>query len=264
MGGVRAWGAASADEEEQYAIYRRMLEGMAPGTVTIRTFDLDQEGGGMRGLRLSLLKPEPFRRQLRALLRASRHGALRIMFPFVSNVEELREARRLIKEVGSDLGLGDDDLARVPVGAMIEVPAAAYTADLIARNADFLTIGTNDLIQYCLAVDRSDARVSQLYEPLHPAILRMVVMVRRAAARQKIPVSLCGEMASDPVVLALLVGLGLREFSMTPAAIPLARRLLQELRSDDLHAIARRALRLSTVEEIESELERNIVVSQRG
>jgi len=264
MGGVRAWGAASADEEEQYAIYRRMLEGMAPGTVTIRTFDLDQEGGGMRGLRLSLLKPEPFRRQLRALLRASRHGALRIMFPFVSNVEELREARRLIKEVGSELGLGDEDLARVPVGAMIEVPAAAYTADLIARNADFLTIGTNDLIQYCLAVDRSDARVSQLYEPLHPAILRMVVMVRRAAARQKIPVSLCGEMASDPVVLALLVGLGLREFSMTPAAIPLARRLLQELRSDDLHAIARRALRLSTVEEIESELERNIVVSQRG
>jgi phosphotransferase system enzyme I (PtsI) len=264
MGGVRAWGAASADEEEQYTIYRRMLEGMAPGPVTIRTFDLDQEGGGMRGLRLSLLKPEPFRRQLRALLRASRHGSLRIMFPFVSNVEQLREARGLIKDVASELGLGDADLARVPVGAMIEVPAAAYTADLIARHADFLTIGTNDLIQYCLAVDRSDARVSQLYEPLHPAILRMVVMVRRAAARQRIPVSLCGEMASDPVVLALLVGLGLREFSMTPAAIPLARRLLQEMRSDDLHAIARRALRLSTVEEIEAELERNIVVSQRG
>ena len=264
MGGVRAWGAASADEEEQYTVYRRMLEGMAPGPVTIRTFDLDQEGGGMRGLRLSLLKPEPFRRQLRALLRASRHGALRIMFPFVSNVEELRQARRLIKDVASELGLSDEDLARIPVGAMIEVPAAAYTADLIAREADFLTIGTNDLIQYCLAVDRSDARVSQLYEPLHPAILRMVVMVRRAAARRRIPVSLCGEMASDPVVLALLVGLGLREFSMTPAAIPLARRLLQEMRSEDLHAIARRALRLSTVEEIEAELERNIVVSQRG
>jgi phosphotransferase system enzyme I (PtsI) len=160
--------------------------------------------------------------------------------------------------------MSDSDLGRVPIGAMIEVPAAAYTADLIARHADFLTIGTNDLIQYCLAVDRSDARVSQLYEPLHPAILRMVVMVRRAASRQRIPVSLCGEMASDPVVLALLVGLGLREFSMTPAAIPLARRLLQEMRSDDLHAIARRALRLSTVEEIEAELERNIVVSQRS
>jgi phosphotransferase system enzyme I (PtsI) len=264
MGGVRAWGAASADEEEQYGIYRRMLEGMAPGPVTIRTFDLDEEGGGMRGLRLSLLKPEPFRRQLRALLRASRHGALRIMFPFVSGVEELREARRLITEAASELGMSDAELARLPIGAMIEVPAAAYTADLLAREADFLTIGTNDLIQYCLAVDRSDARVSQLYEPLHPAILRMVVMVRRAAGRQRIPVSLCGEMASDPVVLALLVGLGLREFSMTPAAIPLARRLLQEMRSDELRAIARRVLRLSTVEEIETELERNIVVSQRS
>jgi len=264
MGGSRSWGAASADEEEQYSVYRRMLEGMAPGTVTIRTFDLDQEGGGMRGLRLSLLKPEPFQRQLRALLRASRHGTLRIMFPFVSNVEELRHARRLIKATAAELGISDDDLKRVPIGAMIEVPAAAYTADLIAQEADFLTIGTNDLIQYCLAVDRSDARVSQLYEPLHPAILRMILMVRRAAARRKIPVSLCGEMASDPVVLALLVGLGLREFSMTPAAIPLARRLLQELRSDDLRALARRVLRLSTVEEIENELERNIVVGQRG
>jgi phosphotransferase system enzyme I (PtsI) len=232
--------------------------------VTIRTFDLDQEGGGMRGVRLSLLKPDTFRRQLRALLRASSHGALRIMFPFVSAVEELREARRVIREAASEIGFSDADLRRVPVGAMIEVPAAAYTADLIAREADFLTIGTNDLIQYCLAVDRSDARVSQLYAPLHPAILRMVVMVRRAARRRRIPVSLCGEMASDPVVLALLVGLGLTEFSMTPAAIPLARRLLQEMRSDDLRAIARRALRLSTIEEIEQELERNIVVGQRG
>jgi phosphotransferase system enzyme I (PtsI) len=264
MGGIRAWGTASADEEEQYGIYRRMVEGMAPGAVTIRTFDLDEEGGGMRGIRLSLLKPEPFRRQLRALLRASKHGALRIMFPFVTAVEELRDARRLVREVAAELGMTDADLQRVPVGAMIEVPGAAYTADLIAREADFLTIGTNDLIQYCLAVDRSDARVSQLYAPLHPAILRMVVMVRRAARRRGIPVSLCGEMASDPVVLALLVGLGLTEFSMTPAAIPLARRLLHEMRSDDLRSIARRVLKLSTIAEIESELERNIVVGQRG
>jgi phosphotransferase system enzyme I (PtsI) len=264
MGGIRAWGTASADEEEQYGIYRRMVEGMAPGAVTIRTFDLDEEGGGMRGIRLSLLKPEPFRRQLRALLRASKHGALRIMFPFVTAVEELRDARRFVREVAAELGMTDADLQRVPVGAMIEVPGAAYTADLIAREADFLTIGTNDLIQYCLAVDRSDARVSQLYAPLHPAILRMVVMVRRAARRRGIPVSLCGEMASDPVVLALLVGLGLTEFSMTPAAIPLARRLLHEMRSDDLRSIARRVLKLSTIAEIESELERNIVVGQRG
>ena len=228
MGGMRAWGTASADEEEQYGIYRRMVEGMAPGAVTIRTFDLDEEGGGMRGVRLSLLKPEPFRRQLRALLRASqtRRAAHHVSVRH-------RRSRSCATRGGSSArsrpssGMTDADLQRVPVGAMIEVPGAAYTADLIAREADFLTIGTNDLIQYRLAVDRSDARVSQLYAPLHPAILRMVVMVRRAARRRGIPVSLCGEMASDPVVLALLVGLGLTEFSMTPAAIPLARRLLQ-------------------------------------
>src|SRR5205807_10364648 len=142
----------------------------------------------------------------------------------------------------------------LPIGAMIEVPAAVYTADLIAREADFLTIGTNDLIQYCLAVDRSDARVSQLYEPLHPAILRMVVMVRRAAARQRIPVSLCGEMASDPALLTLLVGLGLTEFSMTPGAIPVAKQVLSEVNSGDLRALAHRILRLPTVDDVEREL----------
>ena len=119
---------------------------------------------------------------------------------------------------------------------------------------EFFTIGTNDLIQYCLAVDRADERVSQLYEPLHPAILRMIVMVRRAAVRRRIPVSLCGEMASDPALLALLVGLGLTEFSMTPGAIPVAKEVLAELRSDELRTLARRVLRLPTIEEIEREL----------
>jgi phosphotransferase system enzyme I (PtsI) len=119
---------------------------------------------------------------------------------------------------------------------------------------DFFTIGTNDLIQYCLAVDRADERVSGLYEPLHPAILRVILMVRRAATRRRIPVSLCGEMASDPALLTLLVGLGLREFSMTPGAIGVARQILAELRSDELRALARRVLRLATVDEIEREL----------
>ena len=118
---------------------------------------------------------------------------------------------------------------RVPVGVMIEIPAAAYTADLLAREVDFFTIGTNDLIQYCLAVDRADERVSRLYEPLHPAILRVIVMVRRAAIRQRIPVSLCGEMASDPALLTLLVGLGLTEFSMTPGAIGVAKQVLADV-----------------------------------
>jgi phosphotransferase system enzyme I (PtsI) len=137
---------------------------------------------------------------------------------------------------------------------MIEIPAAAYTADLLAPEVDFFTIGTNDLIQYCLAVDRSDERVSRLYEPLHPAILRMIVMVRRAASRRRIPVSLCGEMASDPALLTLLVGLGLSEFSMAAGAIPVTKQVLREVRLDDLRALARRVLRLSTVGDIEREI----------
>jgi len=272
-GAGRSEGSEQADENEQYEIYRRMLEGMAPGLVTVRTFDVDEDqlarpsqdawaadgdrGGrqGLRGLRLSLTRPELFRVQLRALLRAARHGSLRILFPFVSGVEQLRAARRLIEEAAADLERRGEQVPRVPVGVMIEIPAAAYTADLIAREVDFLTIGTNDLIQYCLAVDRADARVSHMYEPLHPAILRMIIMVRRAAVRQRIPVSLCGEMASDPALLALLVGFGLTEFSMTPAAIPQARRTLREFRSDDLRALARRVARLPTAQEVGRELE---------
>ena len=265
------------NEDRQYAIYRGMLEGMAPGSVTVRTFDVDEdqlasklmkdpfdagwtpdeERGsrqGLRGLRLSLTRPEVFRVQLRALLRAARHGELRIRFPFVSSVEQLREARSMVAGAAADLLRRGETVPRVPVGVMIEIPAAAYTADLLAREVDFFTIGTNDLIQYCLAVDRADERVSRLYEPLHPAILRMIVMVRRAARRRGIPVSLCGEMASDPALLTLLVGLGLTEFSMTPGAIPVAKQVLREVRSDELRAMARRILRLPTVDDIEREL----------
>jgi phosphotransferase system enzyme I (PtsI) len=265
------------DEDRQYEIYRTMLEGMAPGSVTVRTFDVDEDqlasklardpldpdwiadeerGGrqGLRGLRLSLTRPEVFRVQLTALLRAAKHGSLRIMFPFVSSVEQLREARAMVAAVADDLRRRGEEIPHVPIGVMIEIPAAAYTADLLAREVDFFTIGTNDLIQYCLAVDRADERVSRLYEPLHPAILRMILMVCRAARRRRLPVSLCGEMASDPVILTLLVGLGLTEFSMTPGAIPVAKQVLNEVRVSELRAMARRVLRLSTVEEIEREL----------
>jgi phosphotransferase system enzyme I (PtsI) len=176
------------------------------------------------------------------------------MFPFVSSVEQLREARRLVKDAAAALARRGEAVPAVPIGAVIEIPAAAYTADLLAREVDFFTIGTNDLIQYCLAVDRADERVSQLYEPLHPAILRVIVMVRRAATRNRIPVSLCGEMASDPALLPLLVGLGLTDFSMTPAAIPMAKQVLAEVRAGELRALARRVLRLPTVEDIEREL----------
>jgi phosphotransferase system enzyme I (PtsI) len=280
-------GADEPGEDAQYEIYRRMLEEMAPAPVTVRTFDTDEDqlarraaasargaqgalgtwigangaggyervsGQGLRGLRLSLARPALFQTQLRALLRAARHGSLRIMFPFVSGVDELRAARRLVEEAALEVARRGEDVPRVPLGVMVEVPAAAYTADLLAREVDFLTIGTNDLIQYSLAVDRADERVSRLYEPLHPAVLRMIVMVQRAAARRRIPVSLCGEMASDPALLALLVGLGLRDFSMTPGAIAVAKQVLADSRSDELKALARRVLRLATVDEIEQEL----------
>ncbi|MCC7417227.1 MAG: phosphoenolpyruvate--protein phosphotransferase [Acidobacteria bacterium] len=264
-------------EERQYEAYRKLLEGMAPAPVTVRTFDVDEHqlaqravdrsrGGGwipddqrasrqgLRGLRLSLMRPEMFRTQLRALLRAASHGRLRILVPFVSGVEQVREARRIANAVAAELAERGTHVPQVPLGAMIEIPSAAYTADLLAHEVDFFTIGTNDLIQYCLAVDRADERVSRLYQPLHPAILRLVLMVRRAAVRRRLPLALCGEMASDPAVLTLLVGLGLRSFSMTPGAITVAKQVLAEVRAADMRALARRVLRLTTADEVEREL----------
>jgi phosphotransferase system enzyme I (PtsI) len=248
-------------EDEQYRMYRSLIEQVTPRPVTIRTFDVDERQAGrdqhrserrrtrpgLRGLRLGLANPEVLRTQLRALVRASAHGPLRIMFPFVTAVEEVRQARAMLRESGADAD-------RLKVGAMIEVPSAALAADLMAPDVDFFTIGTNDLIQYCLAVDRTDDRVSDLYEPLHPSVLRLIRLVRRAAARHRIPVSLCGEMASDPALVGLLVGLGLTEFSMTPGAIPIVRQVVQELRAEDARRLASHALRLATAAEIEEYL----------
>ena len=149
------------------------------------------------------------------------------MFPFVSSVQEVRAARALLAEARAELGRARHRRRPdVPVGIMIEVPSAAFTASLLAREVDFFTIGTNDLIQYTLAVDRTDERVSDRYEPLHPAVLRLLRQVRRGAVRRGIPVSVCGEMASDPLLLRLLIGCGLTEFSMTPGALPMARRVV--------------------------------------
>jgi phosphotransferase system enzyme I (PtsI) len=257
----------SVTEDEQYALYRDLIEKVAPKPVTIRTFDLDERQmahslprperrrtrPGLRGLRLGLANPELLRTQLRALVRASAHGPLRVMFPFVTAVEEIRQARAILAQVEAGFGRTDGGHA-IKVGAMIEVPSAALAADLLAPEVDFFTIGTNDLIQYCLAVDRTDDRVSDLYEPLHPAVLRLIRIVRRAAARGRIPVSLCGEMASDPALVGLLVGLGLTEFSMTPGAIPMVRQVVQDLNAAEARRLAGHALRLPTAAEIEQYL----------
>lgn len=270
--------ADAVTEELQYQIYRRMLEEMAPAPVTVRTFDVDEDqlAGrsrepetvvdwptlaehsrgrlGLRAIRLGLRRRELLKRQLRALLRAGSHGHLRIMFPFVSGIEEFRDAKAVLTEAALELEQRGERVASVPVGVMIEVPSAAFTADLLAKEVDFFTIGTNDLIQCCLAVDRTDERVSHLYEPLHPAILRLIRLVRRAAARRHVPLALCGEMALDPTILALLIGLGLTEFSMAPAAIPLARQVVGRSHAGELRRLAAGILRLGSVSEIEQYL----------
>jgi phosphotransferase system enzyme I (PtsI) len=266
-----------AAEEEQYHVYRQLVEGMAPKPVTIRTFDIDERQldrplvdaaldarwfpeqeraqrlghAGLRGIRVGLAQPHIFKTQVRALLRAAAHGPLRIMFPFVSSVQEVRTARTLIDQARQELEARGITAPDVPIGIMIEVPSAAFTASLLAREVDFFTIGTNDLIQYTLAVDRTDERVSDRYEPLHPAVLRLLRAVRRGAARRGIPVAVCGEMASDPLLLRLLLGCGLFAFSMTPGALAMARRVVQETNAAEMRQVAAKVLTLVTVDEIE-------------
>jgi phosphotransferase system enzyme I (PtsI) len=265
---VATAGQGALTEEAQYAAYSRVVQSAAPGTVTVRTFDLSEaqlrpDGAalvgsraplGLRGIRLSLALDEIFQAQLRALLRAAQHGPLRIMFPFVSSVEEFRAAREAVARAAETLRGRGVDVPSVATGVMIEVPSAAVTADLLAAEADFFSIGTNDLIQYSLAVDRTDDRVSRLYEPLHPAILRLLRHVARAGRRRHIRVAVCGEMAADPVLLTLLVGLGITEFSMAPTANPLAKQVLRDLRASDAARIEARALRASTAADVEKAL----------
>ncbi len=265
--------ADALTEDRQYEMYRQLLDDVRPAPVTVRTFDIDEDqlasgeqrrdslwaGGydvprsrfGLRSIRLTLKRRELLRTQLRALVRAAAHGDLRVMFPFVSGVEELREARTVLAEARQELQERQATSGPLQVGVMIEVPSAAFTADLLAAESDFLTIGTNDLIQCCLAVDRTDERVSHLYEPLHPAILRLIRHIRRAAATRAVPLSVCGEMASDPTMLALLVGMGLVRFSMTPAAIPMARQVVRDMDTRELRRVAARALKLQSAPEIE-------------
>ena len=238
---------------------------MAGGRVTVRTFDVTESqmmglahGAestrsplGLRGLRLSLSFEEVFQAQLRALLRAAVHGPLRIMFPFVTGVEELRAARTAAGQARNALLARGLTTPEVPIGVMVEVPSAALTIDLLAKEADFVSIGTNDLIQYLLAVDRTDDRVSSMYAPLHPAILRVLRHVVRGARRGGRPVSVCGEMAADPALLPLLAGLRLREFSMTATAIPIAKQVVRGLRIPDVARLAGRALKAATSAEVE-------------
>ena len=253
-------------EEEHLAVYQRLVEAVAPNWCVIRTFDLggkklarevmgskeDNPVLGLRALRLCMKHREMFRTQLRALLRASVFGKLKIMFPLVSGVQELRQVKTLIREIR--LELDQEGVAYnkdLQIGIMIEVPSAAVIADMLATEADFFAIGTNDLIQYSLAIDRSNENVSYLYEPLHPALLRLIKGVIDAGKRAGIPVSMCGEMASDPVYATVLLGLGLEIFSMNPSNIPVIKNVIRSVRYRECRRIAEVALTKKTAQEIE-------------
>lgn len=220
-------------EDEQFEAYRTVARKMQGLPVTIRTFDLGADKNldsakrvavnpalGLRAIRLSLAEPQMFHTQLRAILRASRHGQIRILVPMLSCVSEIDQTLRLIENAKQSLReekITFDE--KIQVGGMIEIPAAALSLDIFMRKLDFLSIGTNDLIQYTLAIDRTDDSVAHMYDPLHPAVLRLVAHVIRSASRAKVPVAVCGEMAGDISFTRLLLGFGLRQFSMHPAQL---------------------------------------------
>jgi phosphotransferase system enzyme I (PtsI) len=244
------------DEEEQYAALKTFVEGMGDRPVTIRTLDIggdklayslgDHLGQsvnpalGLRAIRLSLKRQELLEAQLNAILRASAHGAVRILLPMISSVAEVRQVKALLKRLRTRLKRQGVRIGTEPpkLGVMIEVPGAALAADALAMESDFFSIGTNDLTMYTLAIDRSDEQVAYLYNPLHPAVLRLIQFAAGAALRARIPLCLCGEMAGDPRYTALLLGLGIRELSMPVNALP---RIKQRIRSLDLREATRRA-----------------------
>ncbi|HEY0634236.1 MAG TPA: phosphoenolpyruvate--protein phosphotransferase [Gammaproteobacteria bacterium] len=256
-------------EEEQYQAYRQMVKRLNGAPLTIRTLDLgaDKEmipgqancrnpALGLRAIRLCLKEPELFRPQLRAILRASAHGPVKLLIPMLTSIAELQPVRQILEEVRAELRAQNHRFdAQLPIGAMIEVPAAALCADSFARELDFLSIGTNDLIQYTLATDRIDETVNHLYDPLNLAVLRLIRDTIRAGSEACIPVSLCGEMASDPTYTRLLLGMGLTDFSMPPAALLQVKHIVTTSTLKPLRKQVERLLRSHHAEQIAAGLE---------
>lgn len=257
------------DEEEQYQIYARVVRGMEGRQVTIRTLDLgaDKYPGylrphrennpflGWRSIRISLEMPDVFRVQLRAILRAATLGRVRIMFPMISGLEEIRRAKALLEEAKEELRQERKDFnPAVSVGMMIEVPSAVVLATQLVREVDFFSIGTNDLIQYLLAVDRDNPKVAKLYTPLHPAVLTAINETVHIAKGAGKGVSMCGEMAADPLCALLLLGMGLDDLSMGPFFIPVIRRIVRTVSYSTARAVTRDVLKLSTVQEVKGYL----------
>jgi phosphoenolpyruvate-protein phosphotransferase (PTS system enzyme I) len=253
-------------EEEQYEVYRKVAESVRPDPLIIRTFDL---GGdklapgtvditdelnpflGWRAIRFCLENVDIFKTQLRAILRASAIGNVKIMFPMISGLDELRGAIAVLAECKKELSSAKIDIGEgIEVGAMIEIPSAAISAHVLAREADFLSIGTNDLIQYALAVDRVNEKIAHLYEPTHPAVLRLLKMVADAAHANNIWVGVCGEMAGDIALIPLLLGLGMDELSASASLVPQVKRAVQSLAIPECRELVEGALNLDTASEI--------------
>ncbi|WP_051305559.1 phosphoenolpyruvate--protein phosphotransferase [Desulfogranum mediterraneum] len=262
------------DEAALYTTYRQLLETLAPHPVTVRTLDvggdkfldhlpghlsqLDPERNpalGLRSIRFSLYESELFSMQLRALLRASVHGRLRILFPLVSSLAELHAVKAILRTIIGQLEEdGLDYEPQVELGVMVEVPSAVILADVFAKEVDFLAVGTNDLIQYSLAIDRSNQHVAHMYDPFHPAVLRMIKQTIDAGHAQGIPVSVCGEMAGDILCATVLFGLGVDELSMRPAVIPYIKRLLRHLRYDELQLLGQEILHCVDGRQVQNQL----------
>jgi phosphotransferase system enzyme I (PtsI) len=262
--------ATMPDEEEQYREYRRVLEAFNGRPVVIRTFDIGGDklpvGGyptepnpflGWRAIRMCLDQPELFKTQLRALLRAAVHGDLRIMLPLIITVDEVRQARELLSEAAAELASdGTAFRSDVPLGVMIETPAAAVAADTLASDVAFFSIGTNDLVQYTLAVDRGNANLAARFTPLHPAVLRLIRRTVEVAEERGIEVAVCGEMASHPLMAVALLGLGLRELSVNPRAVPAMKRVFRAVSAERARATVLEALAASNAVEAEAALSR--------
>ncbi len=262
------------DEKEQYEAYKKVVKGMAGRPVTIRTFDLGNDKDlhpdaslgdrvktnpalGRRAIRLSLAEPHTFQIQLRAILRASKHGPIKLLFPMLAHAHEIDQTLAALEQAKSSLRgekIAFDE--NMPVGGMIEIPAAALAIGLFLRRLDFLSIGTNDLIQYTLAIDRSDEQVASLYDPLHPAVLMLLAHTISSAEKAGIPVSVCGEMAGDPKLTRLFLGMGLRIFSMHPSQILKVKNRVLKANVEEIAATVRRMLRLEEPGKLREALEK--------
>jgi phosphotransferase system enzyme I (PtsI) len=255
------------DEEELFEHYKDVVDVMPDKPVTIRTLDINGDKAvaytseddeinpvlGLRAIRYCLNKPEVFKIQLRAILRASAYGQVRILLPMISRIDEIRETKRILAEVKASLdkdGLPYEK--EIQIGVMIEVPSAAIMADAMAKEVDFFSIGTNDLIQYTMAIDRTNRHVAHLYNPLHPAVIRLIKITADAGRNHNIPVFMCGEMAGEPLYLPILLGLGLKELSTNSQAIPVVKNAIRALDDQECRGFVEKVLQLTIIDQIET------------